>query len=230
MRRSIAKGCVVALVAASCGLGAASAQNREGAWEVMPYVGQIRFGDAGAAEGLPNAGDVTVVDLDDDFSFGFRFGYHYTKSQMIEFSFSSAGAEGTATLFDASDPDPMTMLPRAKPTGIELDLLNVNVNYLYNFFLHHRDKFVVYVTGGIGLNNLSTFGRDIDPEIQKMLAELAGEENDFTYNYGGGLRIFGGKKAGVRFDVRQVHYRTDATGTEDFLEFQLGLTLILGGP
>ena len=37
-------------------------------------------------------------------------------------------------------------------------------------------------------------------------------------------------QVGVRFDLRQVLFRTDATGSEDYLEFNVGLTLILGGP
>ncbi|MCZ6696901.1 MAG: outer membrane beta-barrel protein, partial [Acidobacteria bacterium] len=131
---------------------------------------------------------------------------------------------------DFDDLDPMTMLPIAKPTTIKADFLSLHLNYVYNFFLHHRDKVVAYVTGGIGINNLSTFGSDVDTALQKMLSELVGEENNITYNFGGGLRIFASKKVGVRFDLRQVAYEVNATDSDDYLEFQFGVTMILGGP
>ncbi len=225
MRRLIAKGCLLALVVGICALGPAHAQNRDQAWELMPYIGTIRFGGATAGADLPDPGDVTVIEFEDDFSFGFRFGYHFTKKQMIEFGFSSMGTDATATLFDAT-----TMPATVRPTTIQADFLSGKIIYVYNVFLHHRDKVVVYVTGGIGLTNLSTFGTDVDPEIQKMLAQLVGEENNFTYNFGGGLRIFANKKVGVRLDVRQVAYEVNATDSDDFLEIQLGVTMILGGP
>lgn len=229
MGRSIAKGCLLALVVGICTLGPASAQNRDQAWEVMPYVGSVRFGDATSGTNLPDPGDVILVEFDDDLSFGFRFGYHYSRKQMVEFWFSTLGTEARTTLLDASDLDPM-MQPIAKPTTIEADFLSLHINYVYNFFLHHRDKVVAYVTGGLGINNLSSFGSDPDPEIQKMLSQLIGEENNITYNFGGGLRIFANKKIGVRFDLRQVAYEVNATDSDDYLEFQVGVTLILGGP
>ncbi len=231
MRRLIAKGCLLALVVGICALGSAHAQNREAAWELMPFIGTVRFGDATSGTDLPNSGDVNVIEFNDDFSFGFRFGYHYTKKQMVEFSFGSMATDATATLFDADKDDPMTMQPPAvSSTTIQADFLSAQINYVYNFFVHHRDKVVLYVTGGIGVNNLSTFGTSVDPEIQEMLAQLVGEENNFTYNFGGGLRVFANKKVGVRFDVRQVAYEVDATDSDDYLEFQIGLTMILGGP
>ena len=224
MRRLIAKGCLLALVIGICALGSAHAQNREAAWELMPYIGTVRFGDATSGTDLPNSGDVNVIEFNDDFSYGFRFGYHYTKKQMVEFSFGSMATDATATLFDASPPGTV------RPTTIEADFLNAQINYVYNFFVHHRDKVVLYVTGGVGLTNLSTFGNSVDPKIQEMLALIVGEENNFTYNFGGGLRVFANKKVGVRFDVRQVAYEVDATDSDDYLEFQIGLTMILGGP
>ncbi len=224
MGRSIVKGCLLAVLVALCGLGSATAQNREKAWELMPYLGQIRFSDTGVANNLPDVNDVTEVDFDNSLSAGFRFGFHYTKSHMIEFWVSTLGTDATATLVDASDSF------ARKPTQIEADFLTLQVNYVYNMFLHHRDKVVLFVTVGGGFTNVSTFGRSVDPEIQRMLAQLVGESTDISSNFGAGLRLFGSRKVGVRFDLRQVLFRTDATGSEDYLEFNVGLTLILGGP
>jgi hypothetical protein len=229
MGRSVTKGCLLALVVGVCSIGSAGAQNREKAWELTPYIGTIRFGDAGQASNIPDPGDLATIEFDDAASFGFRFGYHYTKHQMIEFWFSSIGTEGTTVLIDADDLDPM-MQPKRKSTVIDADFLSGQVNYIYNFFVHHRDKVVLYLTGGFGINNLSTFGTDVDPDVTKLLAQTLGDQNDLIFNYGGGLRLFGSPKIGVRFDARKVQYRTDTSGTEDYLEFQVGVTMILGGP
>ncbi len=224
MERSVTKGCLLALVVGVCGIGSVGAQNREKAWELTPYIGTIRFGDEGQASNIPDPGDLATLEFDDTASFGFRFGYHYTKHQMLEFSFSSIGTEGAVVLIDADD------CCMEKSTVIEADFLSGQVNYIYNFFVHHRDKVVLFLTGGFGINNLSTFGTSVDPDVVKLLSQTLGDQNDLIFNYGGGLRLFGSQKVGVRFDARKVQYRTDTTGTEDYLEFQVGLTMILGGP
>jgi hypothetical protein len=224
MGRLVTKGCLLALVVLVCGIGDAMAQNREKAWELTPFVGTVRFGDKAEISNVPDPGDMASIEFEDSTSFGFRFGYHYTKKQMIEFSFSLIGTEGDVILVDASDGGMM------KPTEIEADFMSGQVNYVYNFFVHHRDKVVLYLSGGLGINNLSTFGTDVDPDVQRLLAEILGEHNDLIYNYGGGIRLFGSPKVGVRFDARQVKYKTKAFGTQDYFEFQIGVTLILGGP
>jgi hypothetical protein len=168
----------------------AQAQNREKAWELMPYVGHIQFSDD--------------VGLKDDVSWGFRFGYHWTKRHMVEFGFNASSTEDSST------------------GELSADLLGANVNYLLNFFLHRRDKVVAFVTAGFGVQSFSTFGFVSDPE-------LVGDENDLSYNYGAGIRFFGGERLGIRIDARQLRFSSDAGGTQDYIEYAVGLSIVLGG-
>ncbi|MBI4169438.1 MAG: hypothetical protein HY510_05815 [Acidobacteria bacterium] len=226
MRRSIMRAIFLTILAGIGPAGEARAQNREKAWEIMPYLGYVKFGSEAEVAAVSGPNDRLQISLEDDLTYGFRFAYHYTKKQMIEFAFAGAATAGTAdgTIFNNT-----TMMFEAKTADFSADLLTGRINYIYNFFLHRRDKVVVYVTGGIGLINFSTFGSSADPDMQKNLDTLVGDENDFLLNYGGGLRLFGGEKSGFRIDARQIRYSTSERGSRDYLEFTMGLTLVLGG-
>lgn len=142
--------------------------------------------------------------LDDELAYGFRFGYHFTKQQMIEFGFAGASTKDSATgKFNA-------------------DLVAGHVNYIYNFFLHRRDRVVLYVGGGLGIINFSTFGITPDPD-------LVGDENDLMYNYGGGARFFGGEKVGLRIDVRRLNWKSDTDQDQNYVEASVGVTVVVGG-
>ena len=142
--------------------------------------------------------------LNDEVSYGFRFGYHWAKSQMIEFGFSGTSSKDSAT------------------GNFNADLVVGHVNYIHNFFAHRRDRIVLYGSGGVGLINFSTFGITNDPE-------LVGDENDFMYNVGGGVRFFGGEKTGLRIDLRSVHWKNEAKQSQSFLEATVGVTIVIGG-
>ena len=223
MRRFINGVMLLAAVVAVDSARPLFAQNRVQAWEVVPYLGWVSFGDPAVIDGLPLPGDQATVKNDDDLNFGFRFGYHITKKQMVEFTFNSLATDSSVTLFLAS-----TMT--TKFTDMQTDVVTGDINYTYNFFVHHRDKVVLYLTGGLGLINTSTFGTSPDPDLQRLLDDLVGDEVDIAYNYGGGIRLFGSPKIGVRFDLRQYRYDVEPQGDLDFLEFSVGLTMILGGP
>jgi hypothetical protein len=240
MRRFIMRGVMLALVTGACLAGQARAQNREKAWEVSPFLGYVRFGD-------PNLGDdvtiennpvamertVTVIesDIDHTVSYGFRFAYHLTKAQMIDFGFGGSATTGhltrTETIIDTMTGQ--TTSTQVNGEDLSIDLITAQTNYTYNFFLHHRDKVVAYATGGVGIVNISIFGQTAVAELVPVLDELVGDENDLLLNYGGGLRLFGGKKAGVRFDLRRFQYSSSRRGSLNHLEFFMGMTLILGG-
>jgi outer membrane beta-barrel protein len=226
MRRSIMKAAFVAILAGIGAAGEARAQNREKSWEIMPYLGHINFGSETEIEAASGPNDTLRTTLEDDLTYGFRFAYHWTKQQMIEFNFAGAATNGTAhgTIFNNT-----TMMFENKSAGFSADVLMGRINYVYNFFLHRRDKVVIYVTGGLGLINFSTFGSSPDPDMQRNLDTLVGDENDFLLNYGAGLRLFGGPRAGFRIDARQVRYSTSERGSQSLLEFAMGLTLVLGG-
>jgi hypothetical protein len=175
-----------------CTLAApAWAQNREKAWEVNPYFGSMRFDKVDGA---------TL--LDDTWDIGFRFGYHWTKHQMVEFGFFGGST-------DSPDID------------VTVDLLGGQVDYLYNFFVHRRDKVVLYAAGGIGVINTSSFGFVADPDA-------IGDKVHSSWNIGGGIRLFGGARAGFRFDVRRVSF-SDSGNDVTYLEPNIGLTIVLGG-
>ena len=169
----------------------ARAQNREKAWEINPYFGSMRF---------DKVDGVNV--LDDTWDIGFRFGYHWTKHQMVEFGFFGGST-------DSPDID------------VTVDLLGGQVDYLYNFFVHRRDKVVLYAAGGIGILNTSSFGFVSDPEA-------VGDQVHTSWNIGGGIRLFGGPRAGFRFDLRRVSF-SDSDTDVTYLEPTIGMTIVLGG-
>ena len=169
----------------------AFAQNREKAWEINPYFGSMKFSEV----------DGQKV-IDDTWDLGFRFGYHWTKKQMVEFGFFGGST-------DSPDID------------VTVDLLGGQIDYIYNFFVHRRDKVVLFVDGGVGLINTSSFGFVEDPEA-------IGDEVHFSYNFGGGIRVFGGPRAGFRADLRRVNF-SDSDADINFLELTVGLTVVLGG-
>jgi outer membrane protein W len=230
MRRWMKRVALLLLAAGGLSAGTAWAQNREKAWEVMPYLGSVRFGSETTMKDLPGPADVTVIDLKDNTTFGLRFAYHITKRQEIEFWFSSISTSATATLYRIRD-NPTTMMPelRVKPIELRTDFITGHGNYVFNFFPHHRDKIVPFVTAGIGILDLSTFGRSADLDLEDMLNDVVGDENSFMYNYGGGIRFFGSPKTGLRLDVRRVHFTTNAGGDQAYYELAAGVTLILGG-
>jgi hypothetical protein len=141
--------------------------------------------------------------LEDTWDLGFRFGFHWTKHQMIEFGFYGGATEDGQNL------------------GIDVDLLGGQVNYIYNFFLTRRDRVVGFATGGVGVLNTSSFGFVSDPD-------LIGEQLEFTYNYGLGIRLFGGPRSGFRFDVRSTTFDDEGVQVR-FLEAVVGMTIVLGG-
>ena len=220
MRRVWIRALLLTILAGCALQGEALAQNREKSWEVTPYVGQVKFGSASTLESVVAPTESAEIEFEDDITVGFRFAYHWSKRHMIEFGFSTLGTDGTLDAVVSGTP---------RQGRFNADILTGRVNYVLNFFLHRRDKVVAFVTGGVGLINFSTFGQSSDPDVQNILAEFVGDENHFLFSYGGGIRLFGGEKAGMRFELRQVHYDTDDRGSESFLEFNAGVTLILGG-
>ena len=192
MRRLILKGVLVSLLALGGLAAPAWAQNREKAWEINPYAGSLAFRETNGQKILKNTWDV-----------GFRFGYHWTKHQMMEFGFFGASTED------------------GEGQGLNVDLLGGQVNYNYNFFMQRRGKVVGFVTGGVGLLNISSFGFVGDPD-------LIGDKVEFSYNYGAGIRLFGGPRAGFRFDVRHVTF-SDNNVDVNYLETVVGMSIILGG-
>ena len=191
MRRHVVRGSIILLLG-WCGLAApAFAQNREKAWEINPYVGTMSFSQVDGETVLDNTWDL-----------GFRFGYHITKHHMVEFGF-----------YGGSTNNP----------GLDLtvDLLGGQIDYVHNWFVHHRDKVVLFADAGVGVLNTSSFGFINDPE-------LVGDSVHSSYNFGGGIRLFGGRRAGFRFDLR--HTSCSDNGNEiHFLESTIGMTIVLGG-
>lgn len=186
------KSLPLAALLSLCALASpAWAQNREKAWEINPYFGSMRF-DKVQGENV----------LDDTWDIGFRFGYHWTKRQMVEFGFFGGST---------NSPD----------IDVTVDLLGGQVDYLYNFFVHRRDKVVLFVDGGVGILNTSSFGFVSDPDA-------VGDKVHGSWNVGGGIRLFGGARTGFRFDVRRVSF-SDNGNEVHYLEPTFGLTIVLGG-
>jgi Outer membrane protein beta-barrel domain len=142
------------------------------------------------------------ANLKDRSSAGLNFAYHWTKYDEVEFGFGGASTKDTSGVVSA-------------------DLITARANYIRNLFLQHRGKVVLFGTAGAGILNFSTFGNS-------TLATV-GDETDLVYNYGLGMRFFGGRRAGFRIDARRAHYDTHNTGSDTYTEVTVGVTLILGG-
>jgi hypothetical protein len=140
--------------------------------------------------------------LKDTWDIGFRFGYHMTKHHEIEFGFFG----GTTT-----------------NPGLDLnvDLLGGQIDYVHNWFVQHRDKVVLYADAGLGILSTSSFGFINDPN-------LVGDKVHGSYNFGGGLRLFGGRRAGFRIDLRRVSFNDNGNDIH-YLEPTVGMTIVLGG-
>jgi outer membrane protein with beta-barrel domain len=247
MRRAIIRSrLLLASVTAGLLTGPVWAQNRDKAWEIAPEVGWVLFGNPNLGDGTTdntfisggfNQRDVVVTtsSIENSPAYAFRFGYHWTKKQMVEFGFSSTSTTGTffqhkTSYRDAAPAPPTTLVSDTrKQNNVSVDLMVAHANYIYNFFLQHRGKVVVFATGGIGLVNSSMFGQTADPDLLATLSTLVGDENSFMFNYGGGLRLFGSEKVGFRIDARQVRYNSSSRKNQDHLEVGMALTLVLGG-
>jgi len=226
--------------------GPAWAQNRDKAWELVPQVGYVYFGSPNLGDGTTtrifpaptNEKDVRTVtsEIDNSPSFAFRFGYHFTRKQMIEFGFSGTSTTGTIqmhkTVYDNTPPVPPVPTVKSdvnKSEQVSIDLFSGRFGYVYNFFMQHRGKIVGFVGAGVGIINSSIFGQTADPDLQNVLDLLVGDENNFLYDYGAGIRFFGSEKVGFRIDARRTHYDSSTRGGQDLTEATVGLTLVLGG-
>lgn len=157
----------------------------------------------------PYVGSLSFSDVNGEKAFkntwdlGFRFGYNWTKHHEVEFGFFGASTENGEGL------------------DLTIDFLGGQVNYVYNIPMHRRDKIMGFGTAGVGLINVSSFGFVSDPE-------LVGDTVVFSYNVGGGIRFFGGPRAGFRMDARWVRF-SDSGVDVDYLEATVGMTIVLGG-
>jgi hypothetical protein len=240
MRSRIIKGLLGLGAAWLCVTGTALAQNREKAWELYPYVGYVRYG-------APNLGDTTTLKtnvptgfnttdvitstIDNNFSFGFRFAYNWTKHQEVEFGFGGNSTKAQVLLTETMEDilPPLTTPPPTYHAGdLSVDFLVGQANYTFNFFPTRRDRLVLYVSAGVGLVNTSVFGNTADPLLTSVYDDLVGDEVDLMYNYGGGVRLFGGRRTGGRLEIRQFKYSA-ARGDQDYLEVTLGLSIVVGG-
>jgi hypothetical protein len=151
---------------------------------------------------------------------------------MIEFAFGGSATDAkliqTITVEDNAGviPPSSTLVDE----DLSIDIMFGEVSYVYNFFLHRRDKVVAYVTGGVGVVITSVFGLTAEPTLRPILSEFVGETNDISYNVGGGIRFFGSEKVAFRIDLRQMRYSPENRVDQDILQLSMGVSLVLGGP
>ena len=238
MRNWSVKGALLLLAVLVWSTGSAEAQNRAGTWELLPFGGYIdysapKLGDQ-VVSSTPNPPETKfqafVSRLDDNPSWGFRFAYHWTKSHMIEFGVSAGSSdariEQTTTVEDAGG---MVISTEIKEQELDADIIVGQVSYVYNFFLHRRDKVVAYVVGGIGVISTSVFALADDPDFAAILDDVVGDNNNFAYNYGAGIRFFGSDKVGFRLEVRKYEYSIGERDDLDHVEASAGISIIIGG-
>jgi outer membrane beta-barrel protein len=221
--------------------GEAWAQNREKAWEVFPFLGYLNLSNPGFGDALvvrpniptPNESTITLVssEIENDLSLGLRFGFHWSKRHMIEFAFAGSATTANLSLTDTVvDKASGSSTSTTVGESLSVDIMYGEVDYVYNFFLHRRDKIVAYLSGGGGVVITSVFGLTAEPRLRPILDAYVGETNDFSYNVGGGVRFFGSEKVAFRIDLRQIRYSPESRVEQDILQLSMGVSLILGGP
>jgi hypothetical protein len=124
--------------------------------------------------------------------------------------------------------------------AVEFSIANpfsLSANYVYNFSAV-REKWVPYVTGGIGgtRNEIALNDNNQPAQLNSNLMETGPDRSQtvFTGNFGGGLKYFFTERFALRFDVRdQVgHYKATfsnvagapggiVTGSKTLNDFQI---------
>ena len=94
--------------------------------------------------------------------------------------------------------------------GRDAEVYVYHANLLYHFM--PARKFVPYIGAGVG-------GITVNPEN-------GGEDRDFAFNYGGGVKYFLAENVALRGDVRHVVSDSD---TYNNLQYTVGLTFAFGG-
>ena len=168
----------LALAALVCA-AAASAQVRDGTFEISPY-GGYQFG------GTFESGTTDLFDFDvqtdDDYSYGVRLGYNLNSNFQLELQLSHTATqfveEGNGGLFEPDE---------------DVELGDLDIDYLLGSMVFNfgRRRVVPYISIGGGVARL-------DPD--DFLG--ADEETRFTATLGGGIKTFFTPNFGLRFDGR----------------------------
>ena len=167
----------IALLAAAIS-GAATAQVREGTFEISPFAGYL-FGGEFASGSTSLFG--FEVEADDDATFGLRLGYNLTDSFEMEFQASRTETEFVTDDDEIFDPD-------------EESFGDLTIDYFmgYGTFNFGRRRAVPYITVGAGVARL-------DPDVPFTNAR---KDTRFTASIGIGVKAFVNPHFGFRFDGR----------------------------
>ena len=167
----------LALLAAGAS-AAASAQVREGTFEISPFAGYL-FGGEFARGSTSLFG--FEVEADDDATFGLRLGYNLTDSFEMEFQASRTETEFVTEDDELFDPD-------------EQSFGDLTIDYFmgYGTFNFGRRRAVPYITIGAGVARL-------DPDVPGTNAR---KDTRFTASLGIGVKAFVNPHFGFRFDGR----------------------------
>lgn len=167
----------IALLAAAVS-GVATAQVREGTFEISPFAGYL-FGGEFASGSTSLFG--FEVEADDDATFGVRLGYNLTDSFEMEFQASRTETEFVTEDDELFDPD-------------EESFGDLTIDYFmgYGTFNFGRRRAVPYITIGAGVARL-------DPDVPFANAR---KDTRFTASLGVGVKAFVNPHFGFRFDGR----------------------------
>lgn len=158
---------------------AASAQVREGTFEISPFAGYL-FG--GEFERSSTSLFDFEVETDDDATFGLRVGYNLTDNFEMEFQASRTETEFVTEDDELFGPDD------------EQDFGDLTIDYFmgYGTFNFGRRRAVPYITVGAGVARL-------DPDVPGIRAR---KDTRFTASIGIGVKAFVNPHFGFRFDGR----------------------------
>ena len=191
---------------------AGHAQTRDRSFEITPYGGFVIY-------------DNDVVFLEGGPVFGGRLAW---------FPLRNIGMEGTVGFSPGNSIDEEEF---GQPSDAEIDVWDVQVNGVYQLSFAPEQRFVPYLTAGVGH---MVFDADVaDPE--EGFEDL--NEPQWTVNAGGGFKIFFGPSIALRLDARNVIAQVERGFTRDDLppgqntktfhadNFELtgGITFTLGG-
>jgi opacity protein-like surface antigen len=141
-------------------------------FEFTPFTGQ-RFGGSFELDNHYNN-----LDLDNSTDWGFTISRAASDSTRYEFLYSHQNS----SLADTTDPD--------NAFGLDVHYLHLGGTVDVYSAEYYQEKFIPYITGGLGMTFMNPSQRGYEDETR------------FSLSVGGGLKWYPTQRLGIRFEMR----------------------------